>query len=149
MDTTEHEAHVATEPDRVSTKIVMGFAVALTGAAVVAAILIALLFHGFQRVALKKDAATVAEEGIERPSNRLPPAPRLEVHGERNWQQFRSAEEQRLATYGWMDRSMGAVHLPIERAIDLIAQRGIAPLPPGPAPVPGNSPTPPAAGAAR
>jgi hypothetical protein len=41
-----------------------------------------------------------------------------------------------------MDRSMGAVHLPIERAIDLIAERGVGPLPPGPATVPEKAPTP-------
>jgi hypothetical protein len=149
MDTTEHTTHAATEPDRVSTKIVVGFAVVLTAVAVAAGILIALLFHGFQRTALRKDTATVAAEGLERPSGRVPPAPRLEVHGERHWREFRSAEERRLATYGWMDRSMGAVHLPIERAIDLIVKRGVAPLPPGPAPVPGYSATPPAAGAPR
>jgi hypothetical protein len=150
MATTEHGTHaVTTEPDRVSTKIVVGFAVLLTAVTIGAAVLIVLLFQGLQRGALRKDAATVAAQGVERPLDRLPPAPRLEVHGDRHWRDFRAAEERRLATYGWMDRSMGAVHLPIERAIDLIAERGVAPLPPAPVTVPGYSPTPPASGVVR
>jgi hypothetical protein len=143
MATTEHgRGSVATEPDRVSSKVVLGFGALLAAIAVAAAILIWLLFHAMQRGANRRDAATVAAEGIQSPSGRLPPAPRLEVRGERYWRDFRSAEEQRLATYGWMDRSMGAVHLPIERAIDLIAERGVGPLPPGPATVPEKSATP-------
>ena len=53
------------------------------------------------------------------------------------WREFRSAEERRLSTYGWMERSTGAVHIPIERAMDIIAARGVGPLPPAPAVVPG------------
>jgi hypothetical protein len=135
MDTTEHGSHaVATEPDRVSTRVVVGFAILLTAIGAAAAILIFVLFRGLERVSERQDAATVAAEGVERPLDRLPPRPRLEVYGARNWRAFRSAEEKRLSTYGWMDRASGSVHIPIDRAMDLIAERGVAPLAPPPAP---------------
>ncbi len=144
MDTTEHGSQaVATEPDRVSTRIVLGFGILLTALGAVAAILIAVLFRGLERGSERKDAATVASEGIERPLDRLPPAPRLEVNGARNWRAFRSAEEKRLSTYGWMDRASGFVHIPIERAMDLIAERGVGPL------APPTPPAPPATSAAE
>ena len=43
-----------------------------------------------------------------------------------------ATQEQRLNSYGWVNQNTGVVHIPIERAIDLLAQRGVpsgAPLP--------------------
>jgi hypothetical protein len=37
----------------------------------------------------------------------------------------RDAEDQRLATYGWVDQAKGVVRIPIDRAIDLLSQRGL------------------------
>ena len=39
--------------------------------------------------------------------------------------QLRAMEEANLTTYGWADRKNGIVHIPIDRAIDLILQRGL------------------------
>lgn len=36
-----------------------------------------------------------------------------------------AAENARLDSYRWVDRSNGIVHIPIDRAIDLILQRGL------------------------
>ncbi|HUA65385.1 MAG TPA: hypothetical protein VME24_06030 [Alphaproteobacteria bacterium] len=36
-----------------------------------------------------------------------------------------SAQNQRLNSYGWEDRSNGIVHIPIDRAMDLILQSGL------------------------
>ena len=33
--------------------------------------------------------------------------------------------EKELYSYGWVDEKAGTVHIPIERAMDLIAQRGL------------------------
>ena len=63
----------------------------------------------------------------------------------RHWTDFQTAERERLESYGWMDRSTGAVHIPIERAIDLVAERGVAPLPPAPLVLPA-APAPPTQG---
>jgi hypothetical protein len=39
-------------------------------------------------------------------------------------------QEEQLNTYGWVDQKAGVAHIPIERAMDLIAQRGLPTVPP-------------------
>ncbi|HEV3263716.1 MAG TPA: hypothetical protein VG013_43175, partial [Gemmataceae bacterium] len=53
------------------------------------------------------------------------PAPRLEVTPAVDLQAVRAAEEKELSTYGWVDQQKGVVRLPIDRAIDLLAQKGL------------------------
>lgn len=36
-----------------------------------------------------------------------------------------AAENKKLNSYGWVDRSNGIVHIPIDRAMDLLLQRGL------------------------
>jgi hypothetical protein len=38
---------------------------------------------------------------------------------------IRLREENILSTYGWADQNAGTVHIPIDRAMDLLAQRGL------------------------
>jgi hypothetical protein len=60
-------------------------------------------------------------------------------------QQFRAGEDVQLQTYGWVDRGAQTVRLPIERAKDLVIERG---LPTRPATAGGAADAKPAAGAA-
>ena len=53
-----------------------------------------------------------------------PPEPRLQATPSLDLQQFRAQEVERLATYGWVDRESGVVHVPIERAMELISKEG-------------------------
>jgi hypothetical protein len=53
------------------------------------------------------------------------PQPRLEVDERSELDDVRLAEEQQLNTYGWVDQKAGVVRIPITRAMDLIAQRGL------------------------
>lgn len=53
------------------------------------------------------------------------PSPQLEVDERTQLDQIREKEEETLATYGWVDQKAGVVRIPIERAMDLIAQRGL------------------------
>jgi hypothetical protein len=133
---------VRAEPDRVSSRIVLGFGIVLVILTFVAMALMAALFRGIDKSAQKKDAATVAEAGLQTREGKIPPAPRLLVYEPRHWKSFRDAEVERLSTYGWMDRSTGAVHVPIERAMDLIAVRGVGPLPVAPIALPALEATP-------
>ena len=151
MDANDHDVptpsghdEVRAEPDRISTQAVVGMGIALVVLTIGAMTLMALLFRGIDRSAQRRDAATVAEEGLQSPTGRIPPAPRLLVYEPRHWKSFRDAEIDRLSTYGWMDRATGAVHVPIERAMDLIAVRGVGPLPPAPVALPALEATPPA-----
>ena len=128
--------HVAAEPDRVQLRLVIAMAAVLTLTAVVAAVLMIVYFKILDRRAAGRDAGVVAEAGLERREPALPPAPRLQVRAVRHWTDFQAAERERLGSYGWMDRSTGAGHIPIERAIDLIAERGVGPLPQAPVALP-------------
>jgi len=57
------------------------------------------------------------------------PQPRLERHERVEIKDFRLKEEQTLNSYGWVDEKTGVVHIPIERAMQLLAQRGLPTIP--------------------
>ncbi len=65
------------------------------------------------------------------PAPTLPPEPRLEEVPGQQLQSLRSHEDQLLNTYGWIDQKAGTVHIPIDRAIDLLLQRGMLSRPAG------------------
>ena len=58
------------------------------------------------------------------------PDPRLEENERQEINQFRLGEEEVLNSYGWVDQPKGVVHIPIERAMELTAQRGLPTRPP-------------------
>ncbi len=53
------------------------------------------------------------------------PEPRLETNERMEINDFRLKEEQTLHSYGWVDKDAGTMHIPIDRAMQLIAQRGL------------------------
>jgi hypothetical protein len=57
------------------------------------------------------------------------PQPRLEQNERLEINDFRLGEEQTLASYGWVDQPAGVVRIPIDRAMELIAQRGLPTTP--------------------
>jgi hypothetical protein len=63
----------------------------------------------------------------ERPGqpNLTPPAPRLQDDEFRDLAALRHAEDSRLKTYGWIDRDRGVVRIPIDKAMRLVAERGV------------------------
>lgn len=59
------------------------------------------------------------------------PNPRLEIDERNQLDSERLREEKSLYTYGWVDEKAGTVHIPIERAMDLLSQRGLPVRPQG------------------
>jgi hypothetical protein len=57
------------------------------------------------------------------------PQPRLERNERLEINDFRLHEEQTLYSYGWVDRDTGLVRIPIDRAMELVAQRGLPTTP--------------------
>ena len=51
--------------------------------------------------------------------------PRLEVEPGRALKAMREREEKQLHSYGWLDQEEGIVHIPIERAMELLADKGL------------------------
>ena len=56
---------------------------------------------------------------------RLPPEPRLQADPVSDLHRMREAEDNVLQTYGWVDKNAGVVRIPVARALDLLAQRGL------------------------
>jgi len=54
----------------------------------------------------------------------LPPEPRLQVAAPKGLKQYRAAQDEILNSYGWVDQQAGIVRIPIERAIEVLLQRG-------------------------
>ena len=71
--------------------------------------------------------------GIERDLPR-PPAPALEIHPRVTLHSLRAREDAVLHSYGWIDRDRHIVRIPIERATQLLAERGLAGWPSSTAP---------------
>src|SRR5262245_3622847 len=55
----------------------------------------------------------------------LPPEPRLQVSPAQHMQQMYATEMATLHSYGWVDRQAGIVRIPIDRAIELLTERGL------------------------
>lgn len=68
------------------------------------------------------------------------PNPRLEVDERGQLNDIRIKEEQMLDSYDYIDKNAGTVRIPIERAMDLIAQRGL-PVQKSTAEAPGAAPS--------
>jgi hypothetical protein len=59
------------------------------------------------------------------PAPNMSPAPDLQVASTRDYQEMRAAEETQLHSYGWVDREAGIAAIPIERAMEILASRGL------------------------
>ncbi len=53
------------------------------------------------------------------------PAPQLETDERTQLNTIRLGEENTLSTYGWVDQKAGVVRIPIDRAMEILAQRGL------------------------
>jgi hypothetical protein len=62
---------------------------------------------------------------MESEKPQLPPAPRLQPEPVKELNQMHENEEMLMKSYGWVDQSKGIVHIPIEQAIDIVAQKGL------------------------
>lgn len=94
-------------------------------------LIILLAVFGIARVTLQQMARYEAESSPKvNPlagslGRRLPPEPRLQTHPVQDLRDLQASQRERLSTYGWIDESKGIVHLPIERAMELVLQRGL------------------------
>ncbi len=54
----------------------------------------------------------------------LPPAPRLQTEPFTDLDELRAEEQRMLTSYGWINEPGGIAHIPIDRAMDLLVDRG-------------------------
>jgi hypothetical protein len=112
--------HVGHEEGDVDALTIGKSAIALTLICIVS---LALLFGLFKYYLASEggEVATLAK---------FPPSPQLQMTPAADLKAIRAVEEQALTSYGWVDQQKGIVRLPISRAIDLLAQRGLPSRPP-------------------
>jgi hypothetical protein len=58
-------------------------------------------------------------------TRQLPTGPQLQVNPREDLLRFRAEQEQSLESYAWEDREAGTVRVPIERAMELLLQKGL------------------------
>lgn len=106
----------------------LAFAVALTVIVVLACLFLIWLFGLFELRAERHDPVLSPLAKSEEP-----PEPRLEIKPSRNLAQQRAAEDRLLHHYRWIDKEEGVVQIPVERAMELVAEEGLPPPEPSPA----------------
>ena len=55
----------------------------------------------------------------------LPPSPRLQVTPAVDLRDYLSAQQRLMNSYGWVDREAGIVRIPIDRAMELLLEKGL------------------------
>src|SRR4051812_48342553 len=111
----------------VNVRGVVWFAAGLVVCAVVIHLVVAGLFVVFKRGHQSPDPPSriVLEPHV------LAPEPRLQANPIPEMNRFRASDEEKLNSYGWIDKERGIARIPIDRAMDLIAQRGLPTRGPG------------------
>ena len=76
------------------------------------------------------DAREMREKGQRYPMSEmvrrpLPPRPRLQTYPFTDITALRTEERKLLDEYAWVDKNAGVVRIPIERAIEVLAERGL------------------------
>jgi hypothetical protein len=122
MPAAEHE--VRFEPVDIQPHPVLLTGLCILGATLVIAF--ATYFFGslLTQARRREGAQTQAAAAVPRP---LPPEPRLQASPSQEFQSYRETQIDQLNRYRWIDRDKGAVAIPIQRAMELIVQRGIPP----------------------
>lgn len=57
----------------------------------------------------------------------VPPPPLLQAQPWEDLRRYREEQSRVLSNYAWIDRKAGVVQIPIERAMDLVVERGPTP----------------------
>lgn len=111
-------------PEKVQKPDVDGRAIVLVGAAIIATVLFAalaawLLWHGWN--------PSRTDDGPNSPFDFKVAQPLLESAPQPALKEYLAGKEHLLNSWGWIDRQAGIAHIPIERAMQLAAQKSTPP----------------------
>lgn len=85
--------------------------------------LVLVLAHSVVKYFSARQAAMDARPSPLAGTMQPPPEPRLQVNPGKDLREMRAAEDSVLQSYGWVDPEAGIVRIPIDRAIELVAER--------------------------
>lgn len=119
--TTEHPYH---DHERKDVDVIALFTIVLILllSCVVIFFLVTGMMHYFK---LHEPSKTAGQANIPMARSAEFPAPRLEVRPGATLAELRAAEDADLNSYGSINRDAGTVHIPIDRAMQLIVERGL------------------------
>ena len=94
-----------------------------------------LMFGLFRYFEVRENEAQIPPASVTTPPTNLPPEPNLMFNQNEsgNLQEIRAEDDKLVNSYGWVDQAHGIARIPIDRALDLVAQRGFPPRPKAPA----------------
>jgi len=124
---------VSYEPREADLRVVLAFLAALGLASVMVLLVLWGMFSYFR--------ARSAERG-PLPSPRMytsppgVPQPRLQPNPVADYNVYRLSAGETLNSYGWVDQKAGIARIPIDKAMDLVAERGLPWKMPGAGPAP-------------
>ena len=87
-----------------------------------AAVVITSLFVDYRALQHSRQETPVPRLAGEREAT---PEPRLQVDAPKELRQMRAAEEAALNSYGWVDKDAGIVKIPVDRAMEILAKKGL------------------------
>lgn len=74
----------------------------------------------------KKADAIAQQYPLGAGQTKEPPAPHLQTQPFKDVYLLRQGEAEKLGSYGWVDKQGGVAHIPIDRAMEVMLQRGYA-----------------------
>lgn len=106
-------------------RYVLWFAIALVVALFIISVAVGLLYGFFsaRQTTLSPPPPPLLEEAEE--AELEPPQPRLQRVPGADLEQMRTIEDSILNSYGWVDEEAGVTRIPIDRAMELMLERGL------------------------
>ena len=117
----------AIEAADVSVKGVIWFLVILVAIILVCYISLTFLFRHYRRLAELHDQQIRSHSVVSSIASHRPyfPQPREQFSPQLDLKALRAEQGRELNSYGWIDQKAGVVRIPIDRAMDLVLQRGL------------------------
>jgi hypothetical protein len=125
MHPTEPESNptVAHEETDADTRAITRFGIGLAFVLVICNVLIWWLFDHLAARESRLSPAVPAIVKLQAP--REPPEPRLQGNPQLDMRNMLNEEDAVLNHYGWVDPDRGIVRIPVQQAIDIVAQKGL------------------------
>lgn len=144
-----HPASVSGHPDDpdadIDTRMLLRIGIGLAVGTVISGALVLALYHVEKKRLDRSDPpmpvmaeARVARERTMKTPGDVPAPPEaagpmLQKSPTAEMSALREAEDAALGSWGWADKNAGLARIPIERAMEIVAKDGVAPLAPPPA----------------
>lgn len=117
-----HNPEIRSEKSDAHPGAILRFLLWLVFGTVVVAILLRWMFVG---LASYEEAQQAPPPVMRETAERQPPGPLLQEQPAQDLADYREAQKRELHTYAWVDRQAGVVRIDVDRAMALLAERGL------------------------